>query len=92
MIRNLLVSIIPIATCSEHLPICAVFTAREQQVLASLAQGMRLRAIAVQLFVSPKTIETYVRQVREKTGLTHLYEVIVFSVWWTWYAQREVAA
>ena len=50
-------------------PVCP-FSAREQQVAGLLAAGLSDRAIASQLFLSPKTVEKHVSAVLRKTGTT----------------------
>ena len=41
-------------------------TAREAQVLEAIAQGKRVKEVAVELNVSPTTIQTYLRRIYEK--------------------------
>ncbi|MFJ3922114.1 response regulator transcription factor [Streptomyces sp. NPDC090022] len=56
----------------------AALTPREQEVLAHLAQGDTYRMIARRMGLSPHTVDTYLRRLRNKTGavnrtqLTHL--------------------
>lgn len=50
-------------------PVCP-FSAREQQVAGLLAGGLSDRAIAHELFLSPKTVEKHVSAVLRKTGTT----------------------
>jgi DNA-binding NarL/FixJ family response regulator len=47
----------------------ADLTDREREVLALMAQGLTNAALASELFVSPKTVEGYVRSVFTKLGL-----------------------
>ncbi|GAA0905115.1 response regulator transcription factor [Virgisporangium ochraceum] len=47
----------------------AYLTDREREVLALMARGLTNAALASELFVSPKTIEGYVRSVFTKLGL-----------------------
>ncbi|MGH3519709.1 MAG: response regulator transcription factor [Natronosporangium sp.] len=47
----------------------AELTSRERQVLALMAQGLTNAALCQELFLSPKTIEGYVRSVFTKLGL-----------------------
>ncbi|MFG1828035.1 response regulator transcription factor [Microbispora bryophytorum] len=53
----------------EHDPLAGL-TDREREVLALMAQGLTNAALATELFVSPKTVEGYVRSVFTKFGLT----------------------
>ncbi|HEX6448243.1 MAG TPA: response regulator transcription factor [Trebonia sp.] len=47
----------------------ARLTAREQEVLALLAQGRSNAAIAAQLFITPKVVEKHVASIFDKLGL-----------------------
>ena len=49
-------------------------TEREREVLALMAEGRSNQAIGEQLFLSPKTIETHIRQIFQKLGLTESAE------------------
>jgi DNA-binding NarL/FixJ family response regulator len=44
-------------------------TEREREVLGLMAEGRSNQAIGEQLFVSPKTVETHIRQIFQKLGL-----------------------
>ena len=48
----------------------AELTVRERQVLALIAEGRSNQAIGDKLFLSPKTIETHIRQIFRKLDLT----------------------
>ncbi len=45
-------------------------TDREREVLGLMAEGRSNQAIGERLFVSPKTVETHIRQIFQKLGLT----------------------
>lgn len=45
-------------------------TAREREVLALLAEGLTDRGIGERLWLTPKTVETHVRHILSKLGLT----------------------
>jgi DNA-binding NarL/FixJ family response regulator len=45
-------------------------TEREREVLGLMAEGRSNQAIRERLFVSPKTVETHIRQIFQKLGLT----------------------
>jgi DNA-binding NarL/FixJ family response regulator len=51
-------------------------TAREQEVLELLAQGMQMKEIAPKLFVSLTTIRTHVRNIYEKLQVQSRYEMM----------------
>ena len=52
---------------------------REQEVLTLLAQGKKTGAIARLLYVSPKTIEKHVCNLRVKLGLASSSELVVYA-------------
>ena len=47
----------------------ADLTGREREVLGLIAEGLSNQAIGERLFLSPKTIETHIRQIFIKLGL-----------------------
>ncbi len=49
--------------------VIASLTPREREALSLMARGHSNRAIAAELFVSAKTVETYVRNIFDKLGL-----------------------
>jgi DNA-binding NarL/FixJ family response regulator len=53
----------------EHSPLSDL-TNRERQVLELIAEGRSNRAIGQKLFLSPKTVETHIRQIFQKLGLS----------------------
>jgi DNA-binding NarL/FixJ family response regulator len=57
------------------------FTPREQEVLTLLATGQPTRRIAEALHLSPKTVETHIMHLRQKLGLAHISELIVYACW-----------
>lgn len=48
----------------------AELTDREREVLELIAEGRSNRAIGERLFLSPKTVETHIRQIFQKLGLS----------------------
>lgn len=55
-------------------------TPRERQVLTLLGQGMQNREIAVQLSISPRTVEVYKARMMEKLGCESLADVVRMSL------------
>ena len=74
------------------------FTPREREVLTLLATGKPTRRIADALHLSPKTVETHIIHLRQKLGLAHISELIVYACWHAIYgspspeAQRQPSA
>jgi DNA-binding NarL/FixJ family response regulator len=58
----------------EHL------TDRERDVLRLVARGFSAPEIGEQLFISPKTVDTYKQRIGEKLGLTHRSEYVSFAL------------
>ena len=58
-------------------------TDREREVFALIGRGLATRAIARQLDLSVKTIETYQARIKEKLGLTDGHELTRAAVSWT---------
>ena len=55
-------------------------TDRERQVLSLLAEGLKTREIATQLFVSEKTVETHRRQISRKLELYSVAELTKYAI------------
>jgi DNA-binding NarL/FixJ family response regulator len=53
---------------------------REQAVVRLFAEGYTLAQIGEQLFISPKTVDTYRRRVTEKTGLADRAAYVKFAL------------
>jgi two-component system, NarL family, response regulator NreC len=53
---------------------------REQEVLALTAEGFSNQEIGKQLFVSPKTVDTYRQRIMEKLGLHHRSELVRYAL------------
>lgn len=60
--------------------IFAALSPREMEVLLLLAQGMKINAIAQQLFISPKTVNTYRYRLFEKLGVTNDVGLVMLAV------------
>jgi DNA-binding NarL/FixJ family response regulator len=60
----------------------SALTDRELEVFQFVGQGLTTREIAVQLHMSPKTVESHRLHVREKLGLKTGPELIKFAVRW----------
>jgi DNA-binding NarL/FixJ family response regulator len=65
----------------ERAPL-ARLTDRERQVFGLMGRGLETRAIATQLDLSVKTIETYHGRIKEKLGLRTAHELIRAAVSW----------
>ncbi len=55
-------------------------TDRETQVLSLIAEGLKTREIAAQLFVSEKTVETHRRQISRKLELYSVAELTKYAI------------
>jgi DNA-binding NarL/FixJ family response regulator len=55
-------------------------TAREQQVLRLLAQGLTDRQIGEEIYVSPRTVQNHLARIRDKTGLKRRAELSRWAV------------
>jgi DNA-binding NarL/FixJ family response regulator len=55
-------------------------TQRERDVLRLVAHGYSAPEIGEQLFISPKTVDTYKQRVNEKLGITHRSEYVDFAL------------
>ena len=55
-------------------------TEREQAVLRLVAAGYTAPEIGEQLFISPKTVDTYKQRVNEKLGLTHRADYVKLAL------------
>ena len=58
----------------------AALSDREQEVLRLTATGFNSREVGEQLFLSPKTVETYRQRAMEKLGLEHRTDLIQFAL------------
>ncbi|PZR05213.1 MAG: DNA-binding response regulator [Archangium gephyra] len=65
----------------RELPLHAL-TAREREVFSLLGRGLGTKAIAAELGISAKTIETYRAHIKEKLGIDSLSELIVRAARW----------
>jgi DNA-binding NarL/FixJ family response regulator len=55
-------------------------TERERDVLRLVASGYSAPEIGEQLFISPKTVDTYKQRISEKLGLTHRSDYVRFAM------------
>jgi DNA-binding NarL/FixJ family response regulator len=58
----------------------AELTERERQILEQLAQGRRNDDIASELFISPQTVQTHVRNILAKLRVHSKLEAVAFAV------------
>ncbi len=59
-----------------------VLTEREQDVLRAVAKGLGTREIAEALGMSPKTVDSHRRNMREKLGLGSARDLVRYAVRW----------
>ncbi|MEW6059182.1 MAG: response regulator transcription factor [Actinomycetota bacterium] len=64
----------------DALALLEELTDREKEILQLLAQGMRNDDIARQLFISPQTVQTHVRNLLAKLGVHSKLEAVAFAV------------
>jgi DNA-binding NarL/FixJ family response regulator len=55
-------------------------TNQERTVLALVVQGWRTAKIAQELFISPRTVETHLRHIFEKLGVSSRVEAIIHTL------------
>ena len=58
----------------------SVLSAREQEILALLAQGYTMPQIGEKLFISPATVNNHCARMREKLGLKGRNILILFAI------------
>jgi FixJ family two-component response regulator len=58
----------------------AVLTARERDVLEQAAKGLHAKEIAVQLGISPRTVEVHKTRIMEKLGVRNIAELVRFAL------------
>ena len=64
----------------DALKLLGDLTEREREILGLLAQGMRNEDIAKQLFISPQTVQTHVRNILGKFRVHSKLEAVAFAV------------
>jgi DNA-binding NarL/FixJ family response regulator len=64
----------------DALALLADLTDREREILTLLAQGMRNEDIATQLYISPQTVQTHVRNILGKLRVHSKLEAVAFAV------------
>jgi DNA-binding NarL/FixJ family response regulator len=57
-----------------------VLTPREREVLELLVRGMRVRDIAAELCITPKTASTHIERIMSKLGAHSQAQVVAFAV------------
>ena len=68
------------ATPGEERDRLGELTQREREVLRLVAHGFSAPEIGEQLFISPKTVDTYKQRVGDKLGLSHRSEYVDFAL------------
>ena len=64
----------------DALALLGDLTDREREILGLLAQGMRNEDIATQLYISPQTVQTHVRNILGKLRVHSKLEAVAFAV------------
>ena len=64
----------------DALALLGDLTDREREILGLLAQGMRNEDIATQLYISPQTVQTHVRNILGKLRVHSKLEAVTFAV------------
>jgi DNA-binding NarL/FixJ family response regulator len=57
-----------------------LLTAREEQVVALVAEGLGNRQIAGELNLSPHTVKKYLFRIFEKLGVSNRVELVLYAV------------
>lgn len=57
----------------------STLTPREQEVMRMLAEGLSVKAVANELYISPKTVENHRTNLMKKLGLKNTVELIRYS-------------
>ncbi|MER3406782.1 MAG: DNA-binding response regulator, partial [Chloroflexota bacterium] len=66
--------------CREAEVALARLTAREQEVLQALADGLSDREIAARLHISPETVRTHMGNILSKLGVQSRLQALVFAI------------
>lgn len=80
--EELLSAIHAVLRGAHFLPKEACLTSREREVLALLAQGLRIVQIAEELGISPKTVESHLENIKEKLGCQTVTELRALALRW----------
>jgi DNA-binding NarL/FixJ family response regulator len=55
-----------------------LFTEREVEVMAAIAEGLNNKAVATKLFISEGTVKNYISSILNKTGLDHRTQIAIY--------------
>jgi DNA-binding CsgD family transcriptional regulator len=55
-------------------------TSREREILVKLCEGETYQAIARGLGISPHTVDTHIRRLRRKAGVTNRSQLVVLAM------------
>jgi DNA-binding CsgD family transcriptional regulator len=59
--------------------VAAILSKREKEVLYGLVKGKTNSSIAREMNLSPHTVDTYLRRIREKTGISNRAKLILLG-------------
>jgi len=55
-----------------------LFTEREMEIIASIAEGLTNKQVAAKLFISEGTVKNYISSILNKTDLNHRTQIAIY--------------